>query len=91
MEVKLTPDQEFLIQRAIEQGRYRSAEEAVRDAMARWEEQERQRVELTTDVGRAETDLKSGRFNDYTDDTLSLLADELKREARAMRASLQSR
>lgn len=91
MEVKLTADQEFFIQRAVEQGRYRSAEEAVRDAMTRWEEQERQRVELTTDVGRAETDLKSGRYSDYTDDTLPVLAEELKREARAMRASLRSR
>ena len=90
MEVKLTPSQEVLIQRAIEQGRYRSAEEAVRDAMARWEERERQRIDLTTDIGRAETELKSGWYSDYTDDTLPLLAEELKREVRKMRASLQS-
>ncbi len=91
MEVSLTPGQEVLIQRAIEQGRYRSAEEAVRDAMARWEERERQRIDLTTDVGRAEMELNSGCYSDYTDDTLPLLAEELKREAREMRASLQSR
>ncbi|HYL36646.1 MAG TPA: type II toxin-antitoxin system ParD family antitoxin [Bryobacteraceae bacterium] len=91
MEVRLTPDQEILIQRAIEQGRYRSAEEAVRDAMAQWEERERQRIDLTTDIGRAELELKSGWYSDYTDDTLPLLAEELKREAREMRASLQSR
>ncbi|HLG98333.1 MAG TPA: type II toxin-antitoxin system ParD family antitoxin [Bryobacteraceae bacterium] len=91
MEVKLTPRQEFLIQRAIEQGRYRSADDAVRDAMARWEERERERIDLTTDIGRAEADLKSGSYQDYTDDTLAFLAEELKREAREMRASLQSR
>ena len=91
MEVRLTPDQKILIQRAIEQGRYRSAEDAVRDAMARWEERERQRIDLTTDIARAETELLSGRFSDYTDDTLPLLAEELKREAREIRASLQSR
>jgi putative addiction module CopG family antidote len=91
MEVKLTPAQEVLIQRAIEQGRYRSAEEAVRDAMFRWEEHERRRIDLTTDIGRAETELKSGSYTDYTDDTLPLLAEELKREAREMRASQQSR
>ena len=87
MEVNLTPRQEVLIQRAIEQGRYRSAEEAVRDAMARWEERERQRIDLTTGIGRAETELKSGSYSDYTDDTLPLLAEELKGEAREMRAS----
>jgi Arc/MetJ-type ribon-helix-helix transcriptional regulator len=93
MEVKLTltPGQEVLVQRAMEQGRYRSAEEAVVDAMGRWEERERQRIDLTTDIGRAEMDLKSGCYQDYTDDTLPILADELKREAREMRASLQTR
>ena len=91
MEVKLTPRQEILIQRAIEQGRFHSAEEAVRDALARWEERERQRIDLTTEIGRAETELKSGSYGDYTDDTLPLLAEELKREARQMREALQSR
>jgi Arc/MetJ-type ribon-helix-helix transcriptional regulator len=91
MEVTLTPTQEVLIQRAIELGRYRSAEQAVQDAMARWEERERQRIDLTTDIGRAELDLKSGYYTDYTDDTLPLLAEELKREARQMRVSALSR
>lgn len=91
MEVKLTPSQESMILRAVEQGRYRSAEEAVLDAMARWEERERQRIDLTTDVGRAEMELKSAEYSDYTDDTLPLLAEELKREARQLRPSLQSR
>lgn len=91
MEVSLTPGQEALIQRAIEQGRYRSAEEAVRDALARWEEREHQRIDLTTGIGRAETELNSGCYRDYTDDTLPLLAEELKREARQLRASPQSR
>jgi Arc/MetJ-type ribon-helix-helix transcriptional regulator len=79
------------MQRAIEQGRYRSAEEVVRDAMSRWEERESQRIDLTTDISRAETELKSGSYRDYTDDTLPLLAEELKREAREVRASLQAR
>ena len=91
MEVTLTPTQEVLIQRAIELWRYRSAEEAVQDAMSRWEERERQRIDLTTDIGRAEMDLKSGYYTDYTDDTLPLLAEELKREARQMRVAVLSR
>ena len=91
MELKLTPSQEVLIQRAIEQGRYRSDEEAVRDAMSQWEERESQRIDLTTETGRAEAELKSGSYRDYTDDTLPLLAEELKREARELRATLQPR
>ncbi|MGO8790120.1 MAG: type II toxin-antitoxin system ParD family antitoxin, partial [Terriglobia bacterium] len=46
MEVQLTPDQEAFIRQAVASGRYPSAEAAVRDAMARWEERERVRVEL---------------------------------------------
>ena len=89
MEVKLTPSQEVLIQRAVEQGRYRSAEHAVQDAIARWEERERQRIDLTSDISRAEVDLKAGSYSDYTDDTLLLLAAELKREAREIRTAPQ--
>ena len=33
----------------------------------------------------AEVDLEAGRFTDHTDETLSALAEELKREARAAR------
>ena len=90
MEVKLTPNQEALIQRAIEQGRYQSPEDALRDAIERWEERERQRIDLTTGIGRAEMDMKAGLFTDYTDETLALLAEELKQEAREMRNSLQA-
>jgi putative addiction module CopG family antidote len=46
MEVQLTPDQEAFIRQAVASGRYPSPEAAVRDAMARWEERERVRVEL---------------------------------------------
>ena len=91
MEVTLTPSQEDLIQRAIEQGRYRSADEAVRDAIAWWAERERQRIDLTSDVGRAETELKTGCYTDYVDETLPALAEELKREARETREMREAR
>ena len=83
MEVHLTPDQEALIRRAIASGRYQTAEDAVQDAMARWEEGERVRIEVLARLDEAEADLETGRYTDYTDDTLPTLADELKREARA--------
>ena len=82
MEVQLTPDQEALIRQAVASGRYLSAEAAVRDAMARWEERERARVELLATLDAAEADLDAGRYTDYTDATLPRLGDELKREAR---------
>jgi Arc/MetJ-type ribon-helix-helix transcriptional regulator len=54
MKVDFTPDQEALIRQAIASGRYHTAEDAVHDAMARWEETERSRIEmLATSCGPA--------------------------------------
>ena len=85
MEVHLTPDQEAFIRQAIADGRYRTAEEAVLEAMARWEENERARTALLAALDEAEADLRAGLYTDYTRETRSVLAEELKREARASR------
>ena len=85
MEVQLTPDQEAFIRKAVASGRYPSVEDAVRDAMVRWEEGERARLELLAALDEAEADLQAGRYTDYTDATLPRLANELKREARELR------
>ena len=85
MEVELTPDQEAFIRKAVASGRYPSVEDAVRDAMARWEEGERARLELLAALDEAEADLEAGRYTDYTDVTLPTLANDLKREAREVR------
>ena len=85
MEVHLTPDQEAFIRRAVESGRYRTTEDAVREAMARWEENERARLELMAALDEAESDLASEQYRDYAIQALPALAVELKREARALR------
>lgn len=82
MQFEPTPDQEAFIHRAIASGRYRSAGEAVQDAMARWEGDERRRVELLAAFDDAESDILVGRYTDYTDETLPRLAEEIKCEAR---------
>ena len=50
-------DQQAFIRQAIDSGRYQTPEDAVRDAMARWEEHERSRVELLAALDEAEDDL----------------------------------
>ncbi|MDP9053976.1 MAG: type II toxin-antitoxin system ParD family antitoxin [Acidobacteriota bacterium] len=82
MQFEPTADQQAFIHRAIASGRYRSADEALQDAMARWEEDERRRVELLAAFDDAESDILAGHYTEYTDETLPRLADELKREAR---------
>ena len=61
MKVDFTPDQEALIRQAIASGRYHTAEDAVHDAMARWEESERARIEMLAALDEAESDLEAGR------------------------------
>lgn len=85
MQFEPTPDQQAFIHRAIASGRYRDAEEALRDAMARWEEDERKRVELLAAFDDAEADILAREYIDYTNDTLTRLGDELKHEARSER------
>jgi Arc/MetJ-type ribon-helix-helix transcriptional regulator len=72
---------------AVRSGRYRNAEDAIRDAIARWEEDERSRVETIAATGEGLADLEAGRFSDYADSTLSQLVQELKTEGRAFRAA----
>jgi putative addiction module CopG family antidote len=67
MEVQFTQDQEAFVRQAIAEGRYQTAEDAVRAAFARWEEEERSRIELLTALDEAEADLEPGRYKDYTD------------------------
>jgi putative addiction module CopG family antidote len=84
MEVNFTPGQEALLRHAVASGRYRTAEDAVRDALARWEERECAREELLAALDEAEADLEAGRYADYTGETHPALAGELKREARGL-------
>jgi putative addiction module CopG family antidote len=90
MEVRLTPEQQAFVEIAVESGRYRNAEDAVRDAMTRWEEDERSRAETIAALEESAADLEAGRYRDYTDSTLSQLAQELKAEGRAYRATKKS-
>jgi putative addiction module CopG family antidote len=83
MEVRLTPEQQAFVQMAVKSGRYPSAEEAIRDAITRWEEDERSRAEMVAALDESANDLEAGRYRDYTDSTLSQLMQELKTESRA--------
>jgi Arc/MetJ-type ribon-helix-helix transcriptional regulator len=65
--------------------RYQTADDAIHDALARWEQNERARIELMASLDEAETDLEAGWYTDYTAETLPKLVDELKREGRALR------
>lgn len=82
MDVQLTPDQQAFARRAIESGRLDSEQDAVREALALWEERERQRAEfiLTLDSGKAS--LAHGEGREITRESMQQLAHEVKERGR---------
>jgi Arc/MetJ-type ribon-helix-helix transcriptional regulator len=83
MDVQLTSDQKAFARRAVENGRLRSEEDAVREALALWEERERQRVEFLLTIDEAKASLACGEGRVVTQDSMRELASEVKERGRA--------
>ncbi|MBZ5656838.1 MAG: type II toxin-antitoxin system ParD family antitoxin [Acidobacteriia bacterium] len=90
MEVRLTPDQEAFIRRAIEAGRFGRAEDAVEEALSLWEERERKRAEFLVTLDDAKASIASGEGQVITQQSMRDLAAEVKRRGRAHLAADQS-
>ena len=82
MELHLTPDQQAFIREAIAAGRFQREEDAVREALALWEERERARIEILAAVDAAEASLASGRGRAITESSMRELAGEVKKRGR---------
>ena len=78
MNVELTPDQQAFVQKAIESGRFSREEEAVREAMALWEERERRRVEILAMLDEADVELARGEGIPLTEESMKALAADVK-------------
>ena len=83
MEVQLTPDQKSFVRQAIESGRFRGEEDAVKEALSLWEEHERRRLELFAAVDEAEASLARGEGRIITQESMRELAEDVKRRGRA--------
>jgi putative addiction module CopG family antidote len=83
MNIELTPAQRAFVQRAIQSGRLRSETEAIEQALALWEERERQRAELLASLDDAEASLARGEGREVTKESMQRLASEVKDRARA--------
>jgi Arc/MetJ-type ribon-helix-helix transcriptional regulator len=80
MDVQLTPDQKAFVRQAIENGRLRHEENAVKEAMLLWEERERRRLEILACVDQAEASLARGEGRRITThEEVKQLADDVKR------------
>src|SRR4051812_22509656 len=87
MNVDLTPDQRALVKRAIESGRFSHEEEAVREALALWEERERRRLEILASLDEAEASLARGEGRPITEESMKALAEDVKQRGRTRLAA----
>lgn len=90
MEVQLTPDQEAFVRQAIESGRIRQPEDAIKEALSLWEERERRRAEILAGVDEAEASLARGEGRSITPESMRELAEDVKRRGRARLAAEQN-
>jgi Arc/MetJ-type ribon-helix-helix transcriptional regulator len=83
MEVQLTSDQKAFARQAVQSGRLRREEDAVKEALSLWEERERTRAEILAAVDEAEASLARGEGRTVTRESMRELAQEVKRRGRA--------
>ena len=84
MEVLFTADQKAFVRQAIESGRLQHEEDAVREALALWEERERRRLEILAAADQAAASLARGEGRSVTTpDEVKQLVDGVKRRGMA--------
>jgi Arc/MetJ-type ribon-helix-helix transcriptional regulator len=83
MDAQLTSDQKAFARRAIESGRLRSEQDVVQEALALWEERERQRAEFLLTLDDARASLARGEGRIITQENMQQLANEVKERGRA--------
>ncbi len=83
MEVQLTTDQKAFVRRAVESGRLHSKEEAIKEALALWEDRERQRLEFLATLDRARASLARGEGRVITQESMRELAAQVRERGRA--------
>ena len=92
MHVELTPDQAAFVRQAIESGRLRGEEDAVKEALSLWEERERRRAEILAAVDEAEASLARGEGRVITSpEQAKQLVEDVKRRGMARLAERSAR
>lgn len=79
MQIELTPEQSDFIRRAVNDGRLRRAEDAIREGLELWIERERRRDDILAAVDAAEASLARGEGRVITAESMRELAEDVKR------------
>jgi putative addiction module CopG family antidote len=87
MEIELTPEQDSLVNLAIEQGRFQKREDAVRDALALWEKRERARIELLAEIEAGDNCSEEDDVVLDSEEAVAAFFEEIKQRGRATLAA----
>ena len=90
MEINLTPDQEAFVRQAIRSGRLRHKEDAVKEALALWEERERARAEFLATLDEADASGARGEGRIITPESMRELTEEIHQRGLAKLAAEKS-
>lgn len=82
MEIELTPDQAAFARRAVEEGRLQAEVEVIHEALALWEERERERAAFLASVDDARAALARGEGREITHESMRGLAADVKERGR---------
>jgi Arc/MetJ-type ribon-helix-helix transcriptional regulator len=89
MEIRPSPNQEALIRQAVEAGRFEQPEDAVKEALALWEEREHARAAFRETLDEAETSLVRGEGTEITRKSMRELTDGIMERTGARLAAEQ--
>ena len=82
MNITLSREQEALIRKAIDSGRFDRVEDAVAEAMILWEEREQRRLALLASLDEADASLERGEGIEITRESMDELVEGVKRRGR---------
>jgi antitoxin ParD1/3/4 len=90
MNVSLTPELEKLVQEKVASGLYQTASEVIREGLRLLKERDdRQTAALREAIQEGLTQLKTGKYQEYTDATLADLTQAVKARGRQRLAQRQ--
>jgi Arc/MetJ-type ribon-helix-helix transcriptional regulator len=87
MQIELTAEQREFVRCAVETGRVRREEDAVRQALDLWVEREREREEILAAIDIAEVELARGEEIALTKESMRELFEDVKRRGRERQAA----
>ena len=91
MNVSLSPELEKLVKEKVESGKYPTADDVVREGLQLLKERDEEFEALRRDIREGFEDIERGDYEDYDDDSLKDLFEDIKTRGRLRLAELNQK